>query len=94
MNRRHIFKFHAYFAREGSLSGIFTATEADVAGMIGKEVRFGEVLGKHSDVRGSLEEGDFTKIETGEDVVEMFEKLELGVGYNPLDYYKAEETEG
>lgn len=85
-----IYKFYADFGRMGDLSAVFVATAEDVEDIIGKEVYFGEVLGKHSEVYTTMEEDHFTLVTNDEKFIEMFEECGLENGYNPFDYYDSE----
>lgn len=73
----------------GYLDGIFIADEDSVKEVIGKEVYFGEVLGKHSEISGILEESDLEIIDLPDELVDiLLEKLGSTIsGYNPLSYY-------
>ena len=44
--------------RGGSVSGVFVCTEEEMNNLVGKEIYLGEVLGKHSEVFVTLEEGE------------------------------------
>lgn len=88
-----IYRFYAEFGRQGDLEGIFLAKSEDVAAAIGKHVRFGEVLGKHSDVGGTLTDSDIKLVTTDADAVAIFAKHNLSSGYNPLSYLRSDEEE-
>lgn len=73
----------------GFLDGLFVASEEDVAKVIGKEVYFGEVLGKHSEVYGTLQEGDLKLIDIPQDAIDKIVAV-TGPhisGYNPISTY-------
>lgn len=90
-----IYKFYVDYGRHGDLSGVFVAEQADVKNLIGKEIYFGEVLGKHSEVFLQLKEEHLTEVTTDEKFIELFDKYDLSNGYNPFDYYEEnEEDEG
>lgn len=73
--------------RHGDLEGVFVSTPDEVAKAIGSHVYFGEVMGKHSEVRGIIKEGEIKEISDDQSVVKVFEKHLGGcVGYNPLEY--------
>ncbi len=84
-----IFKFHFDCGRDGELIGIFTADTEQVENLIssGDEVYFGEVLGKHSEICGLVEENDISFITSDEEAVKMFKENNLETGFNPFDYY-------
>jgi hypothetical protein len=65
---------------------VFKATKEEVENAIGKEVDFGEILGKHSEVSGTLEYGECELI--SDNPLEVLNAVEIG--YNPLDYLEYE----
>ena len=84
---KKLYKFHQSYRRMGDLDGVFVAEESEVKEAIGKEVYFGEVLGKHSEIQGTLEEGDITELTDDATAIEVIEKyLHGGAGWNPLYY--------
>ena len=89
-----VYKFYWNCGRSGSLEGIFVADSEEVASAVGKKVYFGEVLGKHSEVYGALEEGDLTLITEEQNIVELFETHDIQSGWNPLEYISDSEEEG
>lgn len=91
-----IYKFYWDCGRMGDLDGIFVAEKKDVAKVIGKNVYFGEVLGKHSEIEGTVEKGDIELLSDDQDFIKKFVKI-MGTdstvsGYNPLDYYEEEDA--
>ncbi len=87
-----IYSFHWDCRRSGQIDGLFVADSEAVANAIGKKVYFGEVLGKHSEIYGTLEANEITLKSDANDHVEMFLHLDLTTGYNPL-YYLIDEEE-
>jgi len=87
---KKIYKFDWDCGRMGDLSGLFIADSAEIEKLIGKEIYFGEVLGKHSEVSGTLDKDDLTVQTDDQEFIKKFEKL-IGTGtisgFNPLDYY-------
>jgi hypothetical protein len=80
--------------RMGMLEGLFVAEESDMDALMGKEIYFGEVLGKHSEIFGPLEERDITIKNDDEDFINKLVDVIGGEsisGYNPFDYYEDEE---
>lgn len=78
----------------GDLQGLFIADDAEIAEIIGKDIYFGEVLGKHSEISGKLEAGDMTVKSDDQVFIAKFVEIMGGgtiSGYNPLDYYDGEE---
>jgi len=89
-----IYKFYADCDRMGSLEGIFISTPEQVTSIIGKEVYFGEVLGKHSDISLILEDIDFDLITQDQEFIDKcihyFGEGTIS-GYNPFDYIEDDE---
>lgn len=71
---KKLYSFELDWGRMGSLEGLFIAEEKDVKDIIGKNVQFGEVLGKHSDVYDTMTEDMFAEIELPENVVKYYSK--------------------
>lgn len=85
---KFLYDFHWNRGRMGDVTGRFLATPEEVNVCIGKEINFGEILGKHSDVGGILEEKDIKLVTSDLTFISMAETLgiDLSSGYNPLDY--------
>ena len=91
---KKVYHFYWDCGRSGHVEGHFVSTPGDIANHLGKEVWFGEILGKHSEIYGTLEASDLSVISDDPEVVEIFEKLfPEGVGYNPLEYIDDEDPE-
>jgi len=82
-----VYKWEWDCGRQGSLEGLFVADEQDVLNAIGKDVYFGEVLGKHSDVHGKLEANEFTPLSDDPAVI-AFVREHGPFGFNPLGYVR------
>lgn len=90
---KKLYKFYVDFGRQGDLEGLFIAKDTDVKKLMGTEVYFGEVLGKHSEVSEVMMEDMFTAIEIPKETLELLEK-ELGQtwsGLNPFDFESEDE---
>ena len=88
-----LWKFHWNCGRSGDLYGVFIATEEEVQSLVGKEVYFGEVLGKHSEVYGTIEQGEITLITDNTEAVKALQEA-CGTtisGYNPLHYLRGQD---
>lgn len=85
---KYLYRFYWDCGRSGSLDGLFVATEREIENVVGQEAYFGEVLGKHSEVYGTFEEGDVSKLDISPEAVEEVSKYlgETWSGFNPLDY--------
>lgn len=90
-----LYEFYWDCGRNGELEGIFLATQEKVNALIGKEVYFGEVLGKHPEIYGTIKKEDIKLVTDNQDFLIM--AFDLGVclesGYNPFDYYTCRECE-
>lgn len=81
-----LWSFYWDCGRQGEVEGLFKATKEEVENAIGKEVYFGEILGKHSEVFGTIEEGEIELV--SDNSIEVMNATESG--YNPLEYLKEE----
>ncbi len=71
----------------GDVTGIFAAPRQDIEAAIGKRVCFGEILGKHSDIEGTLDWVDFEHLTDDPAFIEQAKEMKcIPTGYNPLDY--------
>lgn len=72
--------------RGGEITGMFLADKKYIEYMIEHEVsvHFGEVLGKHSDVRITICDDDIEMVSDEKNVIDFFEKYKFENGYNPL----------
>lgn len=94
---KKLYSFNWECGRMGDLYGLFVADEKDVAEVVGKTIYFGEVLGKHSDVYGEVEECDFTVVTDDQTVINILVDAMSGTslsGYNPLEYYRDALSDG
>lgn len=90
------YSFYWDYGRMGDVSGVFIADEVDVKNIIGKNVYFGEILGKHSEVYGIVEEKDIELKTNDQAFISKFEGImgeDWSSGYNPLDYYEGDEED-
>jgi hypothetical protein len=88
---KKLFKFYWDCGRMGILDGLFIATQEQVDDIIGKNVYFGEVLGKHSEIEGIVEKDEIKLISDNFKLVTKLEKIfdsETLCGYNPVHIYK------
>jgi hypothetical protein len=92
VSRKVLWNFYWDCGRQGSIDGRFLATEEEVKAAIGQELYFGEVLGKHSEICGTLEEKDVTLVTDNPEF--LFQANDLGIdletGFNPLSYLPEE----
>lgn len=88
--KRYLWKFYWNCGRSGEVEGLFVATEDEINNAIGKQVIFGEILGKHSEIFGDFGKEDIEKLDLDFETVEKVSKI-LGKtwsGYNPLNYVR------
>lgn len=88
-----IYRMDIDFGRQGRLEGVFYASKKAVEQLINEKrnIYFGEVLGKHSEVCGSLESTDITLVSDNPKVIEIFNKYNFSSGHNPFWYIDDEE---
>jgi len=82
--KEKLYSFYWDCGRQGEVEGLFKATEEEINRAIGQQVYFGEILGKHSEVYGTLDEGDITLV--SDDSLIVSNSAESG--YNPLNYVR------
>lgn len=85
-----VYKMHIDCGQMGDVSAVFVASDEDMKNLMGKEVYFGEILGKHSNIVGIMEESDFTRITDDPLVVNLFLEHDLSTGHNPFSYLEEE----
>lgn len=84
-----LYKFHWDCGRMGDVEGVFIATEKDVQAIIGEEIYFGEILGKHSEIYGQIQVGEITELSRDQLFIDKAFEIFGGntiSGYNPFDY--------
>lgn len=89
MSEKKLFRMHWDGGRGGSLEGLFLATRKDVDNAIGSGVYFGDVLGKYSEVYGTIGRDEIVEIPMDAAVLAIAAKSFEGdtwCGYNPLEY--------
>jgi len=93
----NLYKFYVFCGRAGNLKGLFAAEQEEVEAVFGKDLFFGEVLGKHSDVTVSFGPEDITKIDVDHSTVctliDAFGTNSF-CGFNPLDQYNDQVEDG
>lgn len=88
-----LYRFNLDYGRMGSLTGLFVASPEKIKNLIGKEVYFGEVLGKHSDVFSIMEESDFKLLTDDQDFISKFIQFDCESGINPFHYMEDEDED-
>ena len=81
-----LFKMVFDCGRMGELEGVFIANTEDVDYLIKNKISiyFGEVLGKYSEISGTLDESEIKTITTDENIINVVKEYELESGYNPF----------
>ena len=83
---RTIYKMVLDCGRQGVVSGIFAADSDDFRVILGKKFYMDDVLGKHSEICGVFDEGDFQVVTDDKGAVDIFDTYQLACGYNPFDF--------
>jgi hypothetical protein len=81
--------------RGGRIESVFIADETEVERLIGREVRFGEILGKHSEVTGTIEANEIEMRSENPELIEWLLSI-FGptiCGYNPIYYSGIDDEE-
>lgn len=88
MNEEAVYKLEIDCGRSGDLNGLFIAKKSHVNKLTesGIKVYFGEVLGKHSEVFGSIKKEEITLVTDDPQVVKIFKEFKLNSGHNPFNY--------
>lgn len=81
-----LYKYSEYFGRMGALEGLFFASADEIAQYRNTEIHFGEVLGKHSDIVGEMNDETLQLITDDPDVVALLRPFGISTGVNPFDY--------
>lgn len=84
--------------RMGMLDGIFIADDEIVDEIISteREIYFGEVLGKHSEIYGPIDADEIVIKSEDQELIAKLEELfgETLSGYNPVEIYLEQKEEG
>ena len=83
-----LFKLDVDCGRSGSLEGVFISTQEKVDYLIKSKIKvyFGEVLGKHSEIYGSIEPKEIIRITDDENVIKIVSDFNLCSGFDPFNY--------
>ena len=86
--KKAIYKFNADCGRMGELEGVLISTKERVDKLIESkiEVYFGEVLGKHSEICGTIEKDEMIFVSDNEEAVRVVEEHSLTSGFSPFHY--------
>lgn len=86
-----LYKMHIDCGRMGDLYATFVSTPEQIESLIGTEVYFGEVLGKHSDISIEIKPNHFKVVTQEQEFVNKF--MEYGLESGHIPFYYIEETE-
>jgi hypothetical protein len=88
-----IYNFYADYGRSGSIDGTFVADVAKMDLLIESKIQvyYGDILGKHSEVYGPVEQSEITLKSNDPAEVALFEKLKLSSGVNPFEHLEDSE---
>ena len=86
-----LYRYDLDCGRQGDVTGTFVADDAVIAAAMGKRAYFGEILGKHSDVRADLEEDQLTVLTEDPKFIALYEEIIGSSGRNPLDYIRKDD---
>lgn len=87
LRNKILVKFTMDCGRMGVIDGLFICTDTELANVLGKEVDFGEALGKHSDISGCMSPEMFTIVSTNIRLIGLLLSTfdtETLCGYNPV----------
>lgn len=92
MTKKLLWQFYWDCGRMGDLEGLFIASQEEIDLILGEEIYFGEVLGKHSEIHGTLAKEDLILKSDDEEFITKLQEA-LGVertisGFNPFDYWE------
>lgn len=88
---KKLWKFQWDVPRMGTVDSTFVATQSEIDGAMGSRVYFGEILGKHSEIYGTLDPEDLEVLSEDQDEIAIFERTVGSTGHCPLDYIEIEE---
>lgn len=92
---KKLYKYILNYGRMGVLEGLFISDEASLMEAIGKEIYWGEVLGKHSEISSTLQLTDITTVSEDQEFIRQFEVcVGESFGYNPVSKYQELKEEG
>ena len=82
---KKLYKFYWGCGSQGDIEGLFISNDKTVEKTIGKEISFGEILGKYSDIFGTLDKEDIEEISEDQEFIKKFESIVgKSFGHNPL----------
>lgn len=95
MNNKLLVRYNVEFGRMGDLEGLFVTTHEEMTNALGKQVYWGEVLGKHSEIYHDLQIEELTIVTDDQDFIANL-VLYVGSdisGFNPIAKIAEQELE-
>ena len=88
LNDQAVYKLNVDCGRQGELTGLFIAKKSHVKILLEQklEVYFGEVLGKHSEIFGSIDPKEIMFVSDNPEVIKVIKDNDLIIGYNPFEF--------
>jgi hypothetical protein len=91
---KKLYRYRENFGRMGTLVRIFLATDDEISDTLYKDIYFGEVLGKHSEIIGVLNEQTLELLTDDQEFIEKSLKIGLiPIGDNPIETYRERKEE-
>ena len=84
MTQQNVYTVSEHWGRGYSVEGVFLATPEQVAAAVGKTVRLGEICGKHSDIKLTIEPDTIKLVTSVPSEVDLIRRLELTRGVDPI----------
>ena len=92
-----LYNFYYRCGRMGHIEGLFVACQSEVDSIMGQEVYFGEVLGKHSEINVVMSEENIRFLSDDQNFISVLIEATGGdnsiSGHNPFDNWEPEEDE-
>ena len=85
---RAIYRFDVDHGRGYQIHSVFSAEKEAVEKVMGKEVYFGEVCGKHSEMAEVVLPTNLKMITDDPTTVRLFDEVGLSCGINPVEVYE------
>ena len=84
---QNLYRFYKVCGRMGFIQGFFLASQVEIDDLMGKDIYFGEALGKHSSISCIMNSDTISLISS--DPIFIDKAKECGLipnGHNPLNY--------
>ena len=86
--KQNVYQISEDFGRGFSIDGVFLATPAEVKALVGRNVYFGEICGKHSEIDLDIGPDTITLVSDVRSEVDLIRRLGLCRGQNPVASYR------